>query len=48
MEAAVKERKRLRNVAQKDPSRDNLTAYNKATSKVQHLTRKYKREKWRS
>ena len=48
LEAAVKERRRLRKVAQKEPSRDNKTAYNKATGKVRHLTRLFKRENWRS
>ena len=48
MEAAVKERRRLRKVAQKDPTRENKTAYNKATGKVRHLTRLSKRENWRS
>ena len=48
LEAAVKERRRLRKVAQKDPTRENKTAYNKATGKVRHLTRLSKRENWRS
>ena len=48
LEAAVKERRRLRKVAQKDPSKENKTAYNRATGKVRHLTRMSKRENWRS
>ena len=48
LEAAVKERRKLRKVAQKDPSRENKTAYNKATGKVRHLTRMSKRDNWRS
>ena len=48
LETAVKERRRLRKVAEKQPSRENKTAYNKATAKVRHLIKSSKRERWRS
>ena len=48
METAVKERKRLRKAAEKNPTLDNKKAYNQATGKVRHLTKHFKRQEWRS
>ena len=48
LEVAVKERRRLRKTAQKEPTPENKKEYNKATGKVRFLTRKFKREGWRA
>ena len=48
LEEAVKERRSLRKQAQKEPTIENTRKYNKATAKVRFLTRKFKREGWRS
>jgi ribonuclease HI len=48
LEEAVKEKRKCRETAEKTGKRENKTAYNRATAKVQHIVKTSKRNEWRS